>query len=163
MVKAKKSLGQNFLIDKNIIQKIVKITNIKDKEVFEVGPGTGNLTTEILNANPKKLYLIEKDNDLSAILREKFKDKISLFNEDILKFDPQSLSNNKLTILNSEQKKQKNPLLLSTALDYIYFIYSSPTKASITASLTPMLLKPPSLYRFCKVTRFVKSLNKLTV
>ena len=98
MIKAKKSLGQNFLVDKNIIQKIVKITDIKGKEVFEVGPGTGSLTNEILNANPKKLYLVEKDNDLSKILNEKFKDQISLFNEDILKFDPQSLSSNKLTV-----------------------------------------------------------------
>ena len=98
MIKAKKSLGQNFLVDKNIIQKIVKITDIKDKEVFEVGPGTGSLTNEILNANPKKLYLVEKDNDLSKLLNEKFKDQISLFNEDILKFDPQSLSSNKLTV-----------------------------------------------------------------
>ena len=98
MIKAKKSLGQNFLVDKNIIQKIVKITDIKGKEVFEVGPGTGSLTNEILNANPKKLYLVEKDNDLSKLLNEKFKDQISLFNEDILKFDPQSLSSNKLTV-----------------------------------------------------------------
>ena len=98
MIKAKKSLGQNFLVDKNIIQKIVNIIDIKGKEVFEVGPGTGSLTTEILNANPKKLYLVEKDNDLSKILNEKFKDQISLFNEDILKFDPESLSSNKLIV-----------------------------------------------------------------
>ena len=98
MIKAKKSLGQNFLVDKNIIQKIVNIIDIKGKEVFEVGPGTGSLTTEILNANPKKLYLVEKDNDLSKILNEKLKDQISLFNEDILKFDPESLSSNKLIV-----------------------------------------------------------------
>ena len=98
MIKAKKSLGQNFLVDKNIIQKIVNIIDIKGKEVFEVGPGTGNLTTEILNAYPKKLYVVEKDNDLSKILNEKFKDQISLFNEDILKFDPESLSSNKLIV-----------------------------------------------------------------
>jgi 16S rRNA (adenine1518-N6/adenine1519-N6)-dimethyltransferase len=98
VIKAKKSLGQNFLVDKNIIQKIVNIIDIKGKEVFEVGPGTGSLTTEILNANPKKLYLVEKDNDLSKILNEKFKDQISLFNEDILKFDPESLSSNKLIV-----------------------------------------------------------------
>ena len=47
MIRAKKSLGQNFLIDKNIIDKIVNIVSIADKEVLEVGPGTGNLTKEI--------------------------------------------------------------------------------------------------------------------
>ena len=54
MIKAKKSLGQNFLIDKNIIKKIVNTTNVKDKIILEIGPGTGNLTSEILIKNPKK-------------------------------------------------------------------------------------------------------------
>ena len=54
MIKAKKSLGQNFLIDKNIINKILNIIDIKNKNIL-VGPGTGNLTLEILKKNPKKL------------------------------------------------------------------------------------------------------------
>ena len=53
MIKAKKSLGQNFLIDKNILKKIVNIANIRNKTVLEIGPGTGNLTTEILKKNPE--------------------------------------------------------------------------------------------------------------
>ena len=48
MIKAKKSLGQNFLIDKNILEKITNITDIKDKIILEIGPGTGNLTSYIL-------------------------------------------------------------------------------------------------------------------
>ena len=98
MIRAKKSLGQNFLVDENIIQKILKSTVIEGKEVLEVGPGTGNLTVEILKANPKKLFLVEKDNDLSKLLTEKFGEQITLFNDDILKFDAQSLSNTKLTV-----------------------------------------------------------------
>ena len=50
----KKSLGQNFLIDNNIINKIVSIINIKGKEVLEVGPGTGNLTRKIIEKNLQK-------------------------------------------------------------------------------------------------------------
>ena len=57
---AKKSLGQNFLIDKNIINKIINVVPIKDKSILEVGPGTGNLTSYILNKNPKKFIVIEK-------------------------------------------------------------------------------------------------------
>ena len=98
MIRAKKSLGQNFLVDKDIIQKILKSTDIEGKEVLEVGPGTGNLTDEILKFNPKKLFLVEKDNDLSKLLTERFGDQITLFNDDILKFDTWSLSSNKLIV-----------------------------------------------------------------
>ena len=57
MIKAKKSLGQNFLIDQNILKKIVNITEIKNKSIMEVGPGTGNLTSHILSKNLKKFLL----------------------------------------------------------------------------------------------------------
>ena len=53
---AKKSLGQNFLIDKNIIRKIIKLVSIKDKNIIEIGPGKGALTDEILKKN-LKLYI----------------------------------------------------------------------------------------------------------
>ena len=59
MIKAKKSLGQNFLVDKNIIEKIINSATIKDKIILEIGPGTGNLTNYILKKNPKSLYITE--------------------------------------------------------------------------------------------------------
>ena len=98
MVKAKKSLGQNFLVDNKVIKKIIDITKIENKEILEIGPGTGNLTNEILKKNPKKAYLVEKDNKLSVFLKDRFKDQIILYNEDILNFDEQSLSKNKLIV-----------------------------------------------------------------
>ena len=61
---AKKSLGQNFLIEKNIIKKILNLTNLKRRNIVEIGPGRGELTNEILKFKPKSLTLIEKDNDL---------------------------------------------------------------------------------------------------
>ena len=57
----KKSLGQNFLRDKNVIKKIVNIIKIKDKNIIEIGPGDGALTDQILYNEPKNLILIEKD------------------------------------------------------------------------------------------------------
>ena len=48
MIKAKKSLGQNFLVDENIINKIINVIDISSKDILEVGPGTGNLTNKIL-------------------------------------------------------------------------------------------------------------------
>ena len=95
----KKSLGQNFLTDINIINKIIDIGNInKEDDVLEVGPGTGNLTREIIKKNPRKIFLIEKDKLLYKNLKKEFKNKINIFNEDILKVDEKKLSNNKLTV-----------------------------------------------------------------
>ena len=48
-MKFKKSLGQNLLIDKNISKKIVSLTQLRNKNIIEIGSGTGNLSTEILN------------------------------------------------------------------------------------------------------------------
>ena len=97
-IKAKKSLGQNFLIDREVLEKIVSITNITDKEVLEIGPGSGNLTTYILKQKPKKLYVIEKDDDLAILLKEKFEDEIKIINDDILKISEDKISNQKLSV-----------------------------------------------------------------
>ena len=84
MIKAKKSLGQNFLIDRNILDKIVSIIPIKNKIVLEIGPGTGNLTSFILKKKPKKLIVIEKDKDLASELINIFNKQISVINDDVL-------------------------------------------------------------------------------
>ncbi len=86
---AKKSLGQNFLTDKNIIRKIVNLTDIKNKNIIEIGPGKGALTKEILAKKPKSLILIEKDTKLAFNLRKKYLDNklVKIYNEDILKFE----------------------------------------------------------------------------
>ena len=65
----KKSLGQNFLIDKNIIDIIINAGDIKKNDtILEVGPGTGNLTEKILLKNPKKIVAVEKDKLLTKKL-----------------------------------------------------------------------------------------------
>ena len=98
MIKAKKSLGQNFLVDKNILKKIVDISEIQDRSVLEIGPGTGNLTSFILKNNPKKLFVVEKDKDLVLGLRKKFKDFLVIINEDILDIDEKKFSKEKLIV-----------------------------------------------------------------
>ena len=86
MIFAKKSLGQNFLIDKNIIKKIINFININDKNIIEIGPGKGALTEEIIKNNPKSLILIEKDNVLFENLKLKYSNNhiLKLYNDDIL-------------------------------------------------------------------------------
>ena len=98
MIKAKKSLGQNFLVDENLLEKIANITNIQNKTIFEVGPGTGNLTSYIYKKNPKKIYVIEKDNELAANLKNKFNNKLTIINDDVLKVDETNLFEEKVTV-----------------------------------------------------------------
>ena len=97
-IKPKKSLGQNFLIDRNILEQIVDTVEITNKEVLEIGPGSGNLTTFILKKNPKKVYTIEKDDDLALLLEDKFNNEIIIINDDILKISEDKISSEKLTV-----------------------------------------------------------------
>ena len=98
MIRAKKSLGQNFLIDRNILKIISEVTSIKDKIVLEIGPGTGNLTSFILKKKPKKFIVIEKDNDLASNIAEIFKDQLNIINDDVLNVDENSLASEKITV-----------------------------------------------------------------
>ena len=85
--KAKRSLGQNFLIDNNIINKMVKIGNINEnKTVMEIGCGYGNLTKAIASMGPKKIFAIEKDKKLAVLLKNKFRNSnnIKIINRDVL-------------------------------------------------------------------------------
>jgi 16S rRNA (adenine1518-N6/adenine1519-N6)-dimethyltransferase len=98
LIYAKKSLGQNFLTDRNILEKIVNVTTIKNKIIFEVGPGTGNLTSFILKNKPKKLFVIEKDNDLAENLNLNFGEQLTIINDDILNINENSLFEDKVTV-----------------------------------------------------------------
>ena len=100
LFKSKKSLGQNFLVDQNILRIIANSTKIKkNNEIVEIGPGTGNLTEFLLKKNPKKLYLIEKDEKLVNLLKNKFSGNLDIINEDILKFSKKKLLNNESIIV----------------------------------------------------------------
>ena len=89
MIISKKSLGQNFLIDKNICKKIVNISNLTNKIVIEIGPGKGILTDFIINNQPKNFILIEKDYELYDFLLKKYNKtkNIQIINGDALFFD----------------------------------------------------------------------------
>ena len=85
----KKSLGQNFLIDKNVIKKIINTVLVKGKDIIEIGPGDGALTDQIIKLKPKSLVLIEKDIYLSSKLKLKYKYEktINVISGDFLKLD----------------------------------------------------------------------------
>ena len=94
MIIPKKSLGQNFLKDKNIIKKIINSIDIKNKNIIEIGPGLGALTNEIFFLKPKNFIIIEKDINLYNHIKNKYKNKKTIIvNDDALKFNYQKLSN----------------------------------------------------------------------
>ena len=78
MIRAKKSLGQNFLIDEKILDQIVNCVEIENKSILEIGPGSGNLTKYILDKKPRQFIVIEKDDSLINNLREKFKENLKI-------------------------------------------------------------------------------------
>ena len=117
MIKAKKSLGQNFLIDERVLTNIVSLKEIKDKFILEICPGTGKLTRHILNKRPKKLIAVEKDKKLAIFLKEKFKDKITIINDDILKIDEKSLNKEKLIVFGNLPYNISTEILAKWILD----------------------------------------------
>ena len=98
MIRAKKSLGQNFLIDEKVLNQIVNCVTIENKTILEIGPGTGNLTRYILNKKPKNFTVIEKDNELANKLKERFKENLNIINNDILNIDERSLFKEKVIV-----------------------------------------------------------------
>jgi len=95
----KRSLGQNFLIDENILNIITELGNINNEDlVLEVGPGTGNLTQKILEKKPKNFTVIEKDKKLVDFLKKKFNNKIDIINEDMLKFSYEKNLNKRIIV-----------------------------------------------------------------
>jgi 16S rRNA (adenine1518-N6/adenine1519-N6)-dimethyltransferase len=99
--KPKKSLGQNFLIDNNIIKKIVELGKIdNNSSIIEIGAGYGSLTELILNKKPKKLIIIEKDIKLFKFLKLKFKKfkNVKILNKDILEIVKNKISNENIIV-----------------------------------------------------------------
>ena len=127
MIKAKKSLGQNFLIDKNVLERIVSLIKIENKSILEVGPGTGNLTSCILKNNPKKLILVEKDKYLARLLKKKFETNVVVINEDILKIDENKLHEDKLIVFGNLPYNISTEILATWVLnlDNKYFWFDS--------------------------------------
>ena len=92
-IKANKSLGQNFLISKEVVEEIVRSSEIaKEDLVIEIGPGLGTLTKYLLE-KAKKVLCIELDKKMISILENRFSlyKNFGLLNEDILKVDLKNL------------------------------------------------------------------------
>ena len=85
---SKKSLGQNFILDQNITDKIVRLSNIKNQYILEIGPGPGCLTRSLIKAGVKKIIAVEKDLkcvDIINYQKNLFLNKVKLIQGDFLK------------------------------------------------------------------------------
>ena len=112
---AKKSLGQNFLIDKNIINKIIDLTTIGSRDIIEIGPGEGALTEEILKRKPRSITVIEKDNKLAEKLKIKYhkNNLVKIYNADILKFNIEKIISRRSAIFGNLPYNISSQILVS--------------------------------------------------
>ncbi len=119
IIKPKKSLGQNFLINSEIIHKILSCGHLNNNDnVFEIGPGTGNLSERIIKKNPKKFFGIEKDEKLCSILKDKFGNSLNVINTDVLNFKLSELNCDNLVIFGNL------PYNISTQILVNWIIYN---------------------------------------
>tara|TARA_B100000579_G_C22756406_1_gene816671 strand:- start:137 stop:943 length:807 start_codon:yes stop_codon:yes gene_type:complete len=117
--KSKKSLGQNFLTDQNITNKIINIANInKNVNVLEIGSGTGSLTKKILRMNPKKFFGIEKDKNLFNLLNKTFGNynNVKFINEDILNILKKQNLGNEIVVFGNLPYNISTQILVSLLL-----------------------------------------------
>ena len=122
MIKAKKDLGQNFLIDEVALNKIIEIINPNKKEHFlEIGPGQGALT-KFLAKNTRRLDAVELDKDLLLGLRLINAEELFIHNENILDFDIRKvLENGKLRIVGNLPYNISTDIMLWTFQNLNYF------------------------------------------
>ena len=103
----------------------INTTDIKNKNILEIGPGTGNLTSQIIKKNPKKIYVIEKDDQLASLLRNNYQENLTLINKDVLDCDVSSISKEKLIVFGNLPYNISTEILcnwiLNLKTDYFWF------------------------------------------
>ena len=158
MIKAKKSLSQNFIIDQNICKKIINQTKVKNRLILEIGPGYGFMTDHILKGKPKKIILIEKDIELTKFLNKKYKDNkiIKIINKDFLKYDLKKHKN--LTVISNL------PYNVSTKIILYLFNYNQNISEMIFMIQKEVSQKfdynLPKMNKYKFLTKFVSSYSR---
>ncbi len=119
---AKKALGQNFLLDQNITDKIIRSSlaargteDFSQEDVFEIGPGPGGLTRAVLKANPHSLTVVEMDERCIEIMRELqavYGEKLNIVNGDAMKFDFGQPSTQRKSVVSNLPYNISVPLLI---------------------------------------------------
>jgi 16S rRNA (adenine1518-N6/adenine1519-N6)-dimethyltransferase len=122
-IKPKKSLSQNFLIDKNVIDKIITASDLSSQDIIlEIGPGAGVITNQILK-KAKKLIAIEKDDIFATNLKNSKVNNLEIINEDFLKLDLDFLSkyNQKIKVISSIPYNLTSPIIIKLLENHLLF------------------------------------------
>ena len=119
----KKSLGQNFLIDPNILEKISKLdSSLSNFRILEIGPGYGALTKSLLNSDVQKVFAIEKDHRFDQALKDikyEFPDRFDYVIGDVLEFDYSFLYGKNLKIFSNLPYNISTKLLVKWLKDNV--------------------------------------------
>lgn len=164
-IKPKKSLGQNFLTDKNIVKRIIKASDLKPNEiVLEIGPGFGILTKELAKT-AKKVIAVEKDKKLCEILKQELKEykNIEIINADILKDNYKLPTINYKLVANLpfniasavirkflEQKSKPKQMILMVQKEVAQKITAKPPKMSVLAVSVQVYAQVKTLFYVSK-------------
>jgi 16S rRNA (adenine1518-N6/adenine1519-N6)-dimethyltransferase len=153
---AKKSLGQNFILDKNFTDKIARVAgDLTDFEVLEIGPGPGSLTRSILDAGAKKLTVIEKDERCLAALQE----LKNFYGERLEIVAGDALTIKELVILGSQSRgSQETYLPRSSALQAKDDEVGGKKKLKIIANL-PYNIGTVLLFKWLKISDKIESMH----
>lgn len=133
-IKAKKSLGQNFLTDIESLHTIADFFDVQWKSIVEVGPGYGALTEYLLNKNPRDISLVELDPDMVEILKKRqeanelplWNTNFQIFHQDVLRFEP-SFSDNEYVVIANIPYYITSPILRR----FLYEVENKPSKMLI--------------------------------
>ena len=119
MVFAKKKWGQNFLVDNNLLEKIIKTIDIKkDDEILEIGPGHGALSEKIIQKT-KTLKMVEIDPELIQVIGQNpLLSQFEIFNQDILKTNLQELGLNNPKVIGNIPYNITSPIIF-WLIDYL--------------------------------------------
>ncbi len=154
----KKTLGQNFLTDKNKISEIIEvIPNLSTSTIFEVGPGKGALTFSLVK-KAKKVIALELDQSLVGFLSAKLiSDNFTLINGDILTFDLTSLEDNKLIFVSNLPYYISTKIIFKIASD-VRFQY---VNVMLQKELVDRIFAKPKTKAYGRLTVSINSLFEL--
>ena len=159
----KKKYGQNFLINNDVINAIIKESSITNQsEILEIGPGNGALTKEIINKNPKKFIAVEIDNDLKNNLEHYFKKpNHKLIISDSIKFNEKENLTKKFTVISNLPYNISLTLLIKWIYQINLKIHPEKMILMFQKEVAERILAKPNSKKYGRITLLVSAFYKV--